>query len=148
VLVLKLGVALHRQAMVPLWDALNHVTGRCNVRLHHDEDDECLQMIATGQALASLGQQSIWSRSTRPTSGVLYELVMEVARPAVLMWRCCLCVLQSPSQQAASSSTTTASWATQSSCGDLALWSGIMCTTVLRHAACRPQATWHLGSAM
>lgn len=34
---------------MPLWDALNHITGRCNVRLHHDEDAECLQMIATGQ---------------------------------------------------------------------------------------------------
>ena len=36
-----------RQAMVPLWDSLNHITGRCNVRLHHDEDAEALQMIAT-----------------------------------------------------------------------------------------------------
>ena len=47
-------LALHMQAMVPLWDALNHVTGRCNVRLHHDEEDECLQMIATGQAQHTL----------------------------------------------------------------------------------------------
>lgn len=36
---------------MPLWDALNHITGRCNVRLHHDEKGECLQMIATGQTL-------------------------------------------------------------------------------------------------
>ena len=33
--------------MVPLWDALNHVTGRANVRLHHCERSATLQMIAT-----------------------------------------------------------------------------------------------------
>jgi SET domain len=33
--------------MVPLWDLLNHVTGKCNVRLHHHAKAECLQMIAT-----------------------------------------------------------------------------------------------------
>ena len=33
--------------MVPLWDLLNHVTGSCNVRLHHDAALGCLQMIAT-----------------------------------------------------------------------------------------------------
>ena len=32
---------------VPLWDALNHVTGRCNVRLHHSEKRAVLQMILT-----------------------------------------------------------------------------------------------------
>jgi len=32
--------------MVPLWDSLNHITGACNVRLHHEEDAEALQMIA------------------------------------------------------------------------------------------------------
>jgi hypothetical protein len=35
------------QGMVPMWDLLNHVTGRCNVRLHHDAQQHCLQMIAT-----------------------------------------------------------------------------------------------------
>jgi N-lysine methyltransferase SETD6 len=35
------------QAMVPLWDLLNHVTGQANVRLHHCSDKGCLQMIAT-----------------------------------------------------------------------------------------------------
>ena len=35
------------QAMVPMWDALNHVTGRANVRLHHCERSSTLQMIAT-----------------------------------------------------------------------------------------------------
>lgn len=35
------------QAMVPMWDALNHVTGRANVRLHHCERSGSLQMIAT-----------------------------------------------------------------------------------------------------
>jgi hypothetical protein len=42
-----------RQAMVPFWDVLNHVTGRANVRLHHCERGGGLQMIATrdiGQA--------------------------------------------------------------------------------------------------
>ena len=67
-LALKPGIASHCQAMVPLWDALNHVTGRCNVRLHHDEDDECLQMIATGQALALQDQQSSESSTTGQTS--------------------------------------------------------------------------------
>jgi hypothetical protein len=33
--------------MVPLWDLLNHVTGKRNVRLNHDTELECLQMIAT-----------------------------------------------------------------------------------------------------
>ena len=32
---------------VPLWDALNHVTGKCNVRLHHKEKRAVLQMIVT-----------------------------------------------------------------------------------------------------
>ncbi|KAL3144369.1 hypothetical protein ABBQ32_004124 [Trebouxia sp. C0010 RCD-2024] len=35
------------QAMVPLWDMLNHVTGQCNVRLHHSSKHEALQMITT-----------------------------------------------------------------------------------------------------
>lgn len=35
------------QAMVPLWDMLNHVTGMCNVRLHHNEVAGALEMIAT-----------------------------------------------------------------------------------------------------
>lgn len=35
------------QAMVPMWDALNHVTGRANIRLHHCERSGSLQMIAT-----------------------------------------------------------------------------------------------------
>ncbi|KAK9840616.1 hypothetical protein WJX81_004608 [Elliptochloris bilobata] len=35
------------QAMVPLWDALNSVTGRANVRLHHCARSASLQMIAT-----------------------------------------------------------------------------------------------------
>ena len=41
------------QAMVPMWDALNHVTGRANVRLHHCERSGSLQMIAT-QAIAQV----------------------------------------------------------------------------------------------
>ena len=32
---------------VPLWDMLNHVTGKCNVRLHHSQKQGVLQMIAT-----------------------------------------------------------------------------------------------------
>lgn len=35
------------QALVPLWDSLNHVSGQRNVRLHHDEEKGELQMIAT-----------------------------------------------------------------------------------------------------
>lgn len=35
------------QAMVPFWDALNHVTGKANVRLHHCAKSGSLQMIAT-----------------------------------------------------------------------------------------------------
>ena len=27
----------HYQALVPVWDALNHITGAKNVRLHHNE---------------------------------------------------------------------------------------------------------------
>ena len=32
---------------MPMWDALNHVTGAANVRLHHCERRGALQMIAT-----------------------------------------------------------------------------------------------------
>jgi len=51
------GVDLFRslQAMVPMWDALNHVTGRANVRLHHCERSSTLQMIATADI--SVGQE-------------------------------------------------------------------------------------------
>ena len=35
------------QAMVPMWDALNHITGEANVRLHHCPRTGALQMIAT-----------------------------------------------------------------------------------------------------
>lgn len=38
--------------MTPLWDALNHVTGRANVKLNHCEDSGELQMIAI-QAIAA-----------------------------------------------------------------------------------------------
>ena len=38
---------------MPIWDALNHVTGRANVRLHHCERSGSLQMIAT-QAIAQV----------------------------------------------------------------------------------------------
>ena len=38
---------------MPMWDALNHVTGRANVRLHHCERSGSLQMIAT-QAIAQV----------------------------------------------------------------------------------------------
>lgn len=34
------------QALVPIWDAVNHVTGRCNTRLHHCAKTGALQMIA------------------------------------------------------------------------------------------------------
>ena len=32
---------------VPVWDMLNHITGRCNVRLHHSSRKGALQMITT-----------------------------------------------------------------------------------------------------
>eukprot|EP00879_Flechtneria_rotunda_P024936 GHRR01026463.1.p1 GENE.GHRR01026463.1~~GHRR01026463.1.p1 ORF type:complete len:411 (+),score=150.34 GHRR01026463.1:832-2064(+) len=35
------------QGMVPVWDLLNHITGKVNARLHHDADRGVLQMIAT-----------------------------------------------------------------------------------------------------
>ncbi|GLC35928.1 hypothetical protein PLESTB_000520300 [Pleodorina starrii] len=35
------------QAMVPVWDLLNHITGRVNVRLYHCAKRHLLQMIAT-----------------------------------------------------------------------------------------------------
>jgi hypothetical protein len=46
------------QALVPIWDALNHITGKKNVRLHHDKKKNALQMIAisdiqTGQELVN-----------------------------------------------------------------------------------------------
>lgn len=137
---LRLITPWQLQAMVPLWDALNHVTGRCNVRLHHDEDDESLQMIATGQALA-LGQQIVCRQRHGTQVYVEHKLPTEVSSLAALMWQCSRHAMQSQSQPVASSSTTMASWATQSSCGGLALWSGTMCTTVRRHAACHSQAT-------
>lgn len=34
-------------AIVPVWDALDHVTGRANVRLRHDATAGALQMVAT-----------------------------------------------------------------------------------------------------
>lgn len=37
---------------VPVWDMLNHITGCCNVRLHHSSKQAALQMIAT-QAVAA-----------------------------------------------------------------------------------------------
>ncbi len=43
------------QAMVPTWDAVNHVTGQCNTRLHHCAESGALQMIATAPILK--GQQ-------------------------------------------------------------------------------------------
>lgn len=35
------------QALVPLWDALNHRTGQVNVSLKHCLDQGTLQMVAT-----------------------------------------------------------------------------------------------------
>jgi hypothetical protein len=34
------------QGMVAVWDLLNHITGRVNVRLHHDADKGVLQVRA------------------------------------------------------------------------------------------------------
>ena len=35
------------QAMVPVWDALNHVTAKVNVKLHHDANKGVLQVGAS-----------------------------------------------------------------------------------------------------
>lgn len=35
------------QCLVPMWDALNHVTDQANVRLNHDAEQGSLVMIAT-----------------------------------------------------------------------------------------------------
>ncbi len=43
------------QAMVPMWDALNHITGHANVRLHHCARKGALRMIAT--CLITKGEQ-------------------------------------------------------------------------------------------
>ena len=40
-------MACRFQTMVPMWDALNHITGHANVRLHHCSKKGALQMIAT-----------------------------------------------------------------------------------------------------
>lgn len=40
------------QCLVPLWDALNHVTGEANVRLAHDSERGRLLMIATQNIVA------------------------------------------------------------------------------------------------
>jgi SET domain-containing protein 6 len=39
--------ALRAGRRAQAWDALNHVSGRANVRLHHDHDKGVLQMVAT-----------------------------------------------------------------------------------------------------
>ena len=46
-LLLSQGLTPQFHLQVPLWDMLNHVTGICNVRLHHDATHQVLQMIAT-----------------------------------------------------------------------------------------------------
>lgn len=40
---------------VPVWDMLNHITGHCNVRLHHNSRKGALQMITT-QPVAKGGE--------------------------------------------------------------------------------------------
>jgi hypothetical protein len=44
--------------MVPMWDALNHITGKANVCLHHSLRRGALQMIATRDIKE--GQQVPW----------------------------------------------------------------------------------------
>jgi len=48
---------LFSSLQVPVWDMLNHVTGKCNVRLHHSAKRGTLQMIATKSI--KLGQEII-----------------------------------------------------------------------------------------
>jgi hypothetical protein len=38
----------HFQAMVPVWDLLNHITGQVNVKLSHDEHKGVLQVRGEG----------------------------------------------------------------------------------------------------
>ncbi|EIE21805.1 SET domain-containing protein, partial [Coccomyxa subellipsoidea C-169] len=57
------------QAMVPMWDALNHITGHANVRLHHCARKGALRMIAT--CLITKGEQVINSYGDLPNSELL-----------------------------------------------------------------------------
>ncbi|BDA47006.1 probable N-lysine methyltransferase setd6 at N-terminal half [Coccomyxa sp. Obi] len=57
------------QAMVPMWDALNHITGHANVRLHHCSKKGALQMIATRRI--AKGEQVINSYGDLPNSELL-----------------------------------------------------------------------------
>jgi hypothetical protein len=52
-----LCASMRCQAMVPMWDALNHVPGQANVRLRHSARRGALQMVAT--AAVSAGNELI-----------------------------------------------------------------------------------------
>jgi hypothetical protein len=68
------------QGMVPMFDALNHITGCANVRLHHDTKLGALQMITT--CLVPSGAELVNSYGDNMSSGQLLH------RCAV---RCVLC---------------------------------------------------------
>ncbi|CAG9465287.1 unnamed protein product [Pedinophyceae sp. YPF-701] len=57
------------QALVPYWDALNHVTGRVNVRLHHSASKGRLRMIAKRDI--AKGEEVINSYGDLPNSELL-----------------------------------------------------------------------------
>ena len=79
------------QALVPIWDAVNHVTGCCNTRLHHCAKTGALQMIAA--APVPRGHQ-VRAR----TAAVLACLMVRYSQPdatdhiyAVCMKELCMC---------------------------------------------------------
>ena len=66
-----------------MWDALNHVTGAANVRLHHCERRGALQMIATrdidkgGEVAAYIASRPSLPRiKRRPSACCLSDLIL------------------------------------------------------------------------
>ena len=77
---------------MPPWDLLNHVTGQANVRLHHDADAACLQMIATEHIPA--GAELINSYGELSNGELLHRCVsgtMAAGRRQFVAVDCCVC---------------------------------------------------------
>ena len=66
------------QGLVPMWDMLNHVTGQVNVRLHHDQANGALQMIATHDIA-----QGWWEKITKGGSviGLMIPMIFIMCNP-------------------------------------------------------------------
>ena len=56
----------HFQAMVPVWDLLNHITGKVNVKLHHDPEKGVLQV---GKGGGEWGRGIGWVKRGRVVAG-------------------------------------------------------------------------------